>query len=158
MKREITAGYLWVGKWTGLEYPIYPEHWNEKPAEDAPETLKEMYEDDLVTMRENPANEVLDIKPGTWLLEVNYPLSKVYRKEFEVPEKGITRQELMDLAAKAYHKVYYFVNMGIYADGIDEYSKVWNKYGIWGHGIDDLTIHTFDVDDESNTIALGVDS
>jgi hypothetical protein len=142
-KREIVAGYLWQGRWTGPGFPIYPTYWGEEYKEE---------------MEKSPAEEILDIKPGTWLLEVNYPLSKVYRKEFEVPEKGITRQELMDLAAKAYHKVYYFVNMGIYADGIDEYSKVWNKYGIWGHGIEDLTIHTFDVDDESNTIALGVDS
>jgi len=54
--------------------------------------------------------------------------------------------------------MYYFVNEGIYADGIDEYSTIWNKYGIWGHSMGDLTIHTFYVDEEKMVIKLGVDS
>ena len=158
MEKQITAGYLWQDHWTGPGYPIYPAWWSEKPSEDRPYHSQADYDRYQKEMTEYPAEGMLDIAPGTYTLELDYPLSMKYKVEVIVPEHLLTRQQLMDIAAEAYHKVYYFVNEGIYADGIDETSQIWNKYGIWGHSMGDLTIHTFYIDDETNTIKLGVDS
>lgn len=144
-EKEIVAGYLWPKDRENPGDPIYPHYWKE---EDEWKNEMEKY----------PPEEVLDIESGSYRMEVTYPLSKPYNKEVHISKEGITRQELMDVAADAYHKIYYFVNEGVYADGIDEHSEVWNKYGIWGHGMEDLTIHTFYVDEESKVITLGVDS
>jgi len=63
----------------------------------------------------------------------------------------------MDNAADAYHHMYKYVNEGIYSNQeIDEDGPEFNKYGIWGHSMSDLTIHTFYIQD--NVITLGVDS
>jgi len=156
-KREIVAGYLWQGKWTGPGFPIWPAYWSEKPTGDKPYYTQEDYDRNQKEMADSPVDEVLDIAPGAYTLKIDYPCAG-FDIEIDIPEKGITRQELMDAAANAYHKMYYFVNEGIYADGIDDTSKIWNKYGIWGHSIGDLTIHTFYIDEKTNIIKLGVDS
>ena len=157
MIKTIDAGYLWQGKWTGPGFPIYPEYWSEKPSDERPWFSQKDYDAYQQQMEMAPADEVLDIKPGTYTMKIDYPCAG-YEVEVIVPKKGITRQELMDIAAKAYHKIYYFVNEGIYADGIDETSEIWNKYGIWGHSMGDLTIHTFYVVEQNSVITLGVDS
>jgi hypothetical protein len=102
-------------------------------------------------MKDAPPGEILDIKSGTYTLIVDYPVSKEYKVEIRIPKRGTTRQQLMDIAAEAYHQVYKSVNEGIYADGDDS-----NEYGIWGHSMGDLTIHTFYI--ENDIIKLGVDS
>ena len=158
MIKEIVAEYLWQGKWTGPGFPIYPTWWNDKPSGKIGEfySLAD-YDRYQKEMAESPANEVLDIKPGTYILNIDYPCSG-FEVPVGVPEKGITRQQLMDIAADSYHQMYKYVNEGIYANGIDDIERESNKYGIWGHSMGDLTIHTFYVDEEKNEISLGVDS
>jgi len=149
-KKEILAGYLYPAEWKNPGDPIYPNYWSEKPSPERKYHTQEDYDRYKKEMDENPPEEVLDIKPGIYMLEVSYPLNEYYVVDVAVPKKGITRQELMDIAAAAYHHIYSFVKDEY--DGTDE----WNKYGIWGHGMGDLTIHTFYID--SNKITLGVDS
>ena len=156
--KQIVAGYLWQGKWTGPGFPIYPEYWSEKPSEDRPYHTQADFDRYQKEMAESPADEVLDIEPGFYRLNVNYPVSEDFGINVEIGAKGITRQALMDAAADAYHQVYKYVNEGIYAKDLDDVEKESNKYGIWGHSMGDLTIHTFYVDEEKNVITLGVDS
>jgi len=156
--KKIVAGYLWQGHWTGAGFPIYPELWSEKPSPKRPYHTQADYERYQKEMTESPADEVLDIEPGFYRLIVNYPVSEEFGINVEIGAKGITRQELMDEAANAYHQMYKYVNEGIYANGIVEDDEDWNKYGIWGHSMGDLTIHTFYIDEEKNVITLGVDS
>jgi hypothetical protein len=159
MKRKIVAGYLWQGRWTGPGFPIYPIMWSQKPDEKKnPYYTQADYDRYQEEMKKSPADEVLDIKPGLYTLVVDYPCDE-YEVDVDIPENGITRQELMDKAADAYHQVYKFVNEGIYANQeIAEHDKEFNKYNIWGHSMSDLTIHTFYVDDFVKEIRLGVDS
>jgi len=152
MKKSITAGYLWQGRWTGPGFPIYPEWWGEKPDGTKTYYTQEDYDNNQEEMKDSPPEEVLDIKPGNYTLIVDYPVTDEYKVKVKVPKKGITRQKLMDISAKAYHQIYKYVNEGIYANGNDS-----NKYGIWGHSMGDLTIHTFHIL-ENNIIKLGVDS
>jgi hypothetical protein len=156
--KEIPAGYLWVGQWTGPGFPIYPKHWSEKLEEGSNELVHQYYLTNKKIMEKNPPDEVLKIKTGAYKIKVTYPLSTPYEMEILIGKNGITRQRLMDLCAEAYHSVYRFVNEGIYKNGINETYEAWNKYGIWGHFIGDLTIHTFYVNEETNVITLGVDS
>jgi hypothetical protein len=151
MKKSITAGYLWQGKWTGPGFPIYPDWWSDKPSKDKPYFTQSDYDRHQEEMKDAPPEEILDIKSGTYTLVVDYPVSKEYKVEIRIPKRGTTRQQLMDIAAEAYHQVYKSVNEGIYADGDDS-----NEYGIWGHSMGDLTIHTFYI--ENDIIKLGVDS
>ena len=85
-------------------------------------------------------------------MEIDYPLSRSHVIEIKIGEKGITRQRLMDIAAQGYHYVYSFVS-----EDKNENDPEYNFFGIWGHGMGDLTIHTFYVH-ENNRITLGVDS
>lgn len=128
MKKEFVAGYLYPASWKKPGDPIYSDWY------------KKEYADEV---KANPPEELLDVKPGKYKLVITYPLSTNFTKKFEIPEKGITRQELNDICAAAYHEVY--------EDVAGE-----NRYGIWGHSIYDLTICTFHFD--GDLLTLGVDS
>ena len=55
-ERQIVAGYLWPGKWTGPGFPIYPDYWNEKPSPKRPYHIQEDYERYQKEMAKSPAD------------------------------------------------------------------------------------------------------
>ena len=132
--KEIVAGYAWPARYVPGDNP-FNYHDNSE------------YQDELDA---NPADEVI-LPKGEYTLEVDYPLNTPYREVFVVGPDGMTRQKFVDKACMAYHKIYQYVKPQY------EGTKMWNRYGIWGHGMGDLTIHTLYVDEE-NLITLGVDS
>ena len=157
-RKEIIAGYLWPAQWKKPSDSIWPGWWDKKPDGTNDWYTQKDYDRQQKEIVDSPSDEVLDIKPGEYILRLDYPCDG-YDTKVIVPEKGITRQELMDSAADAYHCMYQYVNEGIYAkEEMKEDDESFNKYGIWGHSMSDLTIHTFYVDEEKLVITLGVDS
>jgi len=132
--KEIVAGYCWPGRHKEGDNP-----WNYYDNSE--------YQDEVDA---SPRDEVI-LPKGKYTLEIDYPLSTPFRSVFTVGKEGMTRQKFADFAASKYQFIYSFVQ-----DGMESNSN-WNKYGIWGHGIGDLTFHTLYVD-EDNLITLGVDS
>jgi len=150
-EKEIVAGYLYPAIWNKPGDSIWPDHYDDKPGTYTFWT-QERYDEAQKEMKEYPADEVLDIKPGLYTMKISYPLSKPHVIEIKINEEGITRQALMDIAAQGYHYVYSFIKKEM------KDKPTYNFFGIWGHDIGDLTIHTFYVNDETNQISLGVDS
>ncbi len=128
---NINIGFIQIIDWVKGSDDIYPPWWDEE--EDS--------------KKEDP-NEII-LEEGNYTIVVNYPIERPYKKKVKVGSDGISRKALVDIAVESYKHVYSFV------EG-DEDSMNWNKYGIWGHSIGDLILHTFYIKD--NVISLGIDS
>lgn len=90
-------------------------------------------------------------------IKITYPISKYGPSEYEqnnkswlieseIPPGGITtlRKQIQDIS-DIYHDIY----------AEEDKSK---KYGIWGHNLSDLVLHTIEYDAKLNIVSLGVDS
>lgn len=89
-----------------------------------------------------PAEVVL--KEGTYTLKIDYPLSNPYTRMVTVREAGMTRRQLVSLIVLAYKAIYDTAEENI-------------AYGIWGHCMADLMLHTAYVTPKG-TITVSCDS
>lgn len=107
----------------------------------------------------NPSEEILS--PGEYALVIDYPLSKPYRETFTIG-KWMTREQMVEIIVDRYHKIYNdedasSTNKAALIPGMMNRVHTDGNYGIWGHTLDDLDLHTIWID-EYNVITLGVDS
>lgn len=147
MKKEIVLGYSDPGVWEGTATPIWPEWY----AEDCPSDVASYLPDEVI----------LD-SDTKYTLKIDYPLTNPYLGEFITGKNGMTRQEFVDLACKTYQEIYNTEDEDVKMKtpnipGMYNRSTSNGRFGIWGHDIEDLTIHTLYVD-ENNVLTLGVDS
>lgn len=75
-------------------------------------------------------------------LMLNYPLSKEFSFTIKTGKKGLDFQGLLKKIGQTYVKVY----------------SNTKKYGVWGHGIEDLFIEAIHVDHEKNKIKVSMGS
>ena len=104
----------------------------------------ECYDDESSKAIRKLKPEQIVLKKGTYTLTITYPLHNPYTRKVTVREAGMTRRQLINLIVKAYKAVYAKV-------------VTTNPYGIWGHCMDDLMLHTAYVTPKG-TITVGCDS
>ena len=99
------------------------------------------------------------LNKGTYTLVIEYPLSTAFKKKFTT--KGMTRRELVTLICKSYKAIYDAEDKA--AGKTENIPGMFNRqtsagpYGIWGHCLGDLILHTATVQ-KSGNITVGVDS
>jgi hypothetical protein len=107
----------------------------------------------------NPKEEILPA--GKYKLVIDYPLSTEYVEELEFG-KPVTREQIVEWIVASYHYIYKIedestpVPAGL-IPGMFNRVTTMGTYGIWGHELGDLDLHTIHVD-ENNLITCGVDS
>lgn len=109
----------------------------------------------------SPHEVVLD--PNTkYTLEIDYPLSNPFIGEFTTGPDGMTRLDLVERIVETYKAIYQEEDEGV-GHPTENIPGMLNRrtsdgpYGIWGHCLGDLMLHTAEIDD-NNVITLGVDS
>ena len=142
--REIDLGYIPIANWESTDGLT-------------PSWAREKGEPEL------DHNEKVLQGSKDYKLEIDYPLSRPCILDSRTPSVGVSRINFVEAVVQAYRDIY---------DAEDETSKVKagnipgmfnrnttdGKYGIWGHDIGDLMLHTAYVDEETGIITLGVDS
>jgi len=98
---------------------------------------------------------------GEYTLVIDYPLSNPYRETF-ITKFPIQRKEIVELIVNAYHRIYNEENdtsniKPALISGMYNRIHTNGNYGIWGHDLGDLVLHTIYVD-ENNIITLGISS
>jgi hypothetical protein len=102
----------------------------------------------------------------------DYPLSGEFMFTFTAddPKRGFSRKEISEKIMKQYHKIYKEEDEAVGDPGMlsaHSYNRARSKgpYGIWGHYIGDLQLHTLYVESKPNQAgpanyfySLGVDS
>lgn len=146
-QKEIGLGYIDMDGWIPGD-KLYPE-WMD--VENKNEPYKE------VNM--NPEEEILPA--GDYTLKITYPLSVPYIQEIK-SEVPIKRKSLVELIVVAYRFIYLVEKQSTNTPvtnipGMFNRAQTDGKYGIWGHSLGDLMLHTVYVE-EDNVLTVGCDS
>ena len=153
----IRLGYIQISDWDNEIPYLFPDWMLE-------DTVNKKLQKEINSIK---LDDVVTLPNTIYTLTIDYPLTNPFYKEFKTGKKGMTRKGLINLIVKSYRKVYkeedssskikagWIPNM-LNRNGTD------GKYGIWGHVLEDLMLHTATVNPTSslakNKITLGVDS
>jgi len=113
-------------------------------------------------IKETKENDVILPAKTSFELVIDYPLSNEFRKKFKTGVKGMTRRQFINLAVKSYKYVYDTEDKDVghktgNIKGMYNRQTSEGRYGIWGHALGDLVLHTAYIK-KGNVIELGVDS
>lgn len=120
------------------------------------------YGDDFVKDRIKYKQDDVVLKPGDYILVIDYPVTVFYTTPLTVEASGLTRGGLVQFICRHYKKMYKEEDSGskIKAGnipGMYNRNETNGKYGIYGHDIGDLVLCSAEVS-KKNVITLGVDS
>jgi hypothetical protein len=140
---EIDLGYIHMDSYKPKS-PLTPRWWKNDP---------DMSQDTV-----DPKELVL--KEGEYSLEITYPLTNPFNTKFKVSEKGFSRRELVKFIIDCYQYIYKQEESEVgdpgNIPGMLNRARSSGSYGIWGHGLGDLMLHTAYV--EGNKITVDCDS
>ena len=149
-KESIVLGWIRISSYKSSS-PIWPQ-WLRDP-KDFPEYV------DLI--KEIDPKEVI-LPKGKYELKIDYPLSNPYETMILCKDPGITRRMMINLIVGCYREIYKTEDSSATIDPNQENGMLLNRvktngqYGIWGHVIEDLSLHRLYVN--GNKLTLGVDS
>ncbi len=118
-------------------------------------------EDNLEEIKNSPPDEIILPANQIFTLYIDYPLTTEFTTELNTGVHGLTRRNVIDFVIKCYKKIYEEedestkVKAG-HIPNMFNRNKTNGKYGIWGHDLSDLMIHTLYV--QGNELRVGVDS
>lgn len=144
--KKIELGYIDIASWNKGD-KLYSD-WMEKDPEDNKAYLS-LDKDEII------------LEPKSYILVIDYPLTNPFAFEFTV-SKGMSRKDFVDLAVNAYREIYKEEDETSKIKpknipGLGNRARTVGKYGIWGHGIEDLILHSLNLKN-NDIIELGVDS
>jgi hypothetical protein len=147
-KQTINLGYLYIAGWNKKRPQLFGD-WMRKDKEYAKE-IAATRPDDIVL----PPNAIYD-------LVIDYPLTNPFTAKIYVSPQGMSRVALVNTIVECYREIYKEENKSTkvkpgYIPGMFNHNHTDGKYGIWGHCIGDLVLHTATV--KGNKITVGVDS
>lgn len=149
MKKEIAVGdYVHIATWKPGD-KLYSEWIEQYPEE---------YNGVIAGL--NPKEEILPA--GKYVLKVDYPLSVPFEEELEFGNP-ITREQLVKWIVDSYHCIYEIEDQtsdiapGFIPEMLNR-NTTSGQFGIWGHDIDDLDLHTVEIDENNVITVFGVDS
>jgi hypothetical protein len=144
-EKEIGLGYIDLDGWIPGD-KLYPT-WMDEDNEEYAETSM------------NPEEDILPA--GKYTLKITYPLSNPYIQTID-SEVPIKRKSLVKLIAVAYRYIYIVEKQSsevapALIPGMLNRIQTNGTFGIWGHSLGDLMLHTVYVD-EDNVITVECDS
>jgi hypothetical protein len=128
----INLGYEHMDGWTGKEPSTFTE-W--------------MHEDDnhKKEIAAHPMTEVV-LPAGKYTITITYPLATPFTATFRTPKKGLTRKQLFTKIAFYYQRIYREEDAAAgdpgNIPGMFNRNTSEGPYGIWGHCLGDLILHT----------------
>ena len=153
-KKEIVLGDISMWNWE-VSKGLFPKYILDD--EEEAEYIKKTTPDEVIF----PANQL-------YKLRITYPLSYPYCKKFTTSEKGMTRIEFVQLCVEAYQSIYAEEERTTkgkknpidrpFERGLLNRPTTKGRFGIWGHSLDDLVLHTAYLKEDTGEITLGVDS
>lgn len=109
----------------------------------------------------NLPDEVILPPNKTFNLKITYPLTNPFVCELNSGNKGLTRRQVIEFVIKCYKQIYKEedkstkVKTGL-VPGLYNRNETNGKYGIWGHDMSDLMLHTLEVC--GNNLGVSCDS
>ena len=147
MEKSIVLGYVHMSSYR-KNGRLYPDYFKEE-------------ESGLKEINDNSPDEVILPPDEEYTLIIDYPLNIPFMTKLESGEKGMTRRQVVEFVIGCYKRIYKEedgttkVKAGL-IPGMVNRNETNGKYGIWGHGISDLILHTLYVD--GNKLSISCDS
>ncbi len=112
-------------------------------------------------IRSCPDNEIILPSNKAYTIKIDYPLTNAFVTKVETGKNGLTRRQVVTKICGFYRKIYDDEAASMdgdekYIEGMYNRAKSNGKYGIWGHVISDLMLHSLEV--SGNKLGVGVDS
>jgi hypothetical protein len=151
--KEIKLGYIQICNFNPKNKQLFPEWYYDKNDPD--------YEENQVDVNGLGLSDII-LKPNkVYTLIIDYPVTNKYSASFTTPKTGLTRIQLVNLICRHYRKMYKEEEKDVNGPtgnipGMFNRATSNGRYGIWGHDIGDLTLHSAYI--KGNIITLGVDS
>lgn len=150
-KKEITLGYVSMYNYK-KDTPLFECEGIED------EEWKREIERDI---KKFPADEIILPSNRKYTLIIDYPLTKPFKNIFSTGKRGMTRRSVVNFIVKCYRKIYdeedkTSSTRAKYISGMFNRDETNGKYGIWGHCLGDLVLHTLCV--KKDILEVGVDS
>lgn len=142
--KQITLGYVHIESYKKGSR-LFPDYYYEKDDDWDNEDWERFQEE----VKSNPPDEVI-LKPNqTYDIVIDYPLSNPFIKTIDT-KNGMTRQQVVDLIVKCYKQIYKEEDKSTKVatgniPGMFNRNTTDGKYGIWGHDIGDLILHTIEI-------------
>jgi hypothetical protein len=97
--------------------------------------------------RVSPDPKEIVLNEGTYELEITYPLSNPFKGKFKVGKRGLSREKLVEKVIASYNHIYATEDGDVGAKtgnipGMLNRARSNGRYGIWGHDMSDLMLHT----------------
>lgn len=153
--KKITLGSIHIASWKPNER-LYPKYYDDPKngLSEYAEKYKKLNPDEVV------------LKCGKYTLIIDYPLSTPCKIDIDTLFP-LTRRQLVQLICKAYKQIYREedetseieggLNKDVGGGGpCFNRNRTSGKWGIWGHVIEDLQLHSAEV--KNKKITVGVDS
>jgi len=149
MQKAIELGYISMYNWKKGK-KLFADWFYEDEDESTKNSIKNCKPSEIIL----PPNE-------TYELVIDYPLHRPFKTEIKTGTKGLTREEVVDIIVRSYKLVYKEekatskIPAGL-IPGMYNRNTTDGKYGIWGHELGDLMLHTLEIND--NVLTVGIDS
>lgn len=154
MSKEINLGYLHIASWNPKKEKLFPDYYYDKN--------HELHEEEYFKQTQIYQPDDVVLPPDKeYTLIIDYPVKNPYKAKITTGKSGITRKKLAEVACKHYRKMYKEedkstkIKPGL-IKGMFNRRETNGKFGIWGHVIEDLILHSAQI--KGNNIELGVDS
>lgn len=140
----VTLGDVWMYKWKNTD-SLFPYWYDDK------EKVASIDPDEII------------LEPNKkYVLIIDYPLSREFVQPIDTIGNGMSRKELVSLITQCYKLIYKDEEETTSIEPTDipgMLNRITTNgaYGIWGHNLSDLILHTVYIDG-NNVIRLGVDS
>jgi hypothetical protein len=144
---KINLGYVAMASYR-KNTRLFPSYWGEDNDDYGKKQRKEV--------EETQPNDVV-LQPGKYSLKITYPLSNPFEIVLNVGKGGMTRRELVNRIVESYKAIYKAEENPGNIPGMLNRSTSEGPYGIWGHHLEDLMLHTAYVSPE-NVITVSCDS
>jgi hypothetical protein len=137
---NINLGYIHLDGYTSKS-PLFPS-WMVKESKESTAEGRNYAKE----IEHSKPNEVI-IPEGIYSLVIDYPLNKPFQRTIKVKRGGMTRRKFVNLVARLYKLIYRQEDRDTKVP-TGNIPGLWNRstsngrYGIWGHHIDDLILHT----------------
>ena len=133
-----------MSDWTGVKTSRLFSDWMYKD----PEYKKEIEKCDK--------DEIILPKGKTYTLTITYPLTTPFKIEFNTKKKALNRKEVVNYIVECYKNIYKIEDGGKKVPMIPGmYNRITTKgqFGIWGHCLSDLMLHTLYINGNKLTVS-----
>ena len=151
--KDINLGYIHMSSYN-YNGRLFPDWYYENDGSNTEEEFAEFQRE----VKDLPPNEIIVAPNESMKLEIDYPLTNSFMTSLIKRKSGWTRRQIVEFIIKCYKKIYQVEESKLNKHETGNIPGMYNRkttngeYGIWGHEMGDLILHTLSGNDGCYTV------